>query len=216
MAIRAVFFDLDGTLLDTLRDLADAMNEVLAERGFAPHPIAPYRHFVGEGVRVLAERALPEEARGPEAVAGAARAMLEAYGRRWRRHTHPYPGVDAMLDGLAARGVPCAILSNKPDDFTRLTVDARLGRWSFAAVQGAKPGVPLKPDPTAALAMAAALGVPPEACLFVGDTPVDVATARAAGMVPVAVSWGFRDREELLRAGAVRLLETPADLLSLL
>lgn len=217
MSHLAVVFDLDGTLLDTLEDLADSMNAVLEAAGQPPHPLPAYRHFVGDGVRTLVRRALPadaaEEARKVDA---GVTAMLDEYGRRWRSKTKPYPGVDVLLDGLTARGLPFAILSNKPDDFTRLTVDALLGRWRFARVWGVKEGVPPKPDPTGALAMAAELGVPPGKILYLGDTNTDMLTAVAAGMDPVGALWGFRDADELRRSGARQVVERPEDVLALL
>jgi phosphoglycolate phosphatase len=121
-----------------------------------------------------------------------------------------------VLDAIAAHGVPMAILSNKPDAFTRRMVHELLGRWQFRAVVGQREGAPRKPDPASALAIAAELGVPPTACLLVGDTNTDMATARAAGMVPVGVLWGFRERGELEAFGARHVLGHPDELLPLL
>jgi phosphoglycolate phosphatase len=213
MPHRAIVFDLDGTLLDTLEDLADSMNAVLAAAGYPTHPVAAYRHFVGDGVATLVRRALPAGAKGRDA--GVA-AMLQEYDRRWRAKTKPYPGVEILLDGLTARGLPFAILSNKPEDFTRLTTHALLGRWRFAAVWGVGPDVPPKPDPAGALALAAALRVPPAEILYVGDTNTDMETAVAAGMEPVGALWGFRDAAELAASGARVLVERPEDVLALL
>jgi len=212
----AVLFDLDGTLLDTLRDIADATNEALARLGFPPHPVERYRHLVGEGVVVLLERALPREARDRASVARGVEAFRESYGRRWDRATRPYPGVEALLEGLAVRAVPAAVLSNKPDDFVRKAVERFLGRFAFAAVEGVRADGRRKPDPSLALGIASGLGVLPGAVLLVGDTRIDVLTAVAAGMVPVGATWGFRDARELRESGAAHLVDRPEDVLALL
>lgn len=192
---RGVIFDLDGTLADSLEDIASAMNRTLAGHGFLVHPISAYRTFVGEGVRKLVERALPP---GSEHLRDA---FLAAYQADYAEHlldaTRLFPGVPEVLDGLAAVGVPMAVLSNKTDLPTRQMVEALCGRWKFGAVVGERPGVPRKPDPSSALALADALGAPPEAVAFVGDTGVDMLTARAASMRPVGVLWGFRPKEVL-------------------
>lgn len=213
MSPRAIVFDLDGTLLDTLEDLADSMNAVLARAGHPTHPVAAYRHFVGDGVRTLVRRSLPAAAGD---VDGGVDAMLEEYGRRWREKTRPYPGVDVLLDGLTDRGLPFAILSNKPHDFTRLTAEALLDRWRFAEIWGVRNGIPPKPDPTGALAMAAALSVTPGEILYLGDTNTDMQTAVSAGMDPAGVLWGFRDAAELRASGARVLVERPEHVLGLL
>jgi phosphoglycolate phosphatase len=196
---RGVIFDLDGTLADSLEDIASAMNRTLAGHGFPVHPISDYRTFVGEGVRKLVERALPP---GTEHLRDA---FLAAYQADYAEHlldaTRLFPGISGVLDGLAAAGVPMGVLSNKTDLPTRRMVEALCGRWKFGAVVGERPGVPRKPDPSSALALADALGAPPEAVAFVGDTSVDMLTARAASMRPVGVLWGFRPKE-VLASGA--------------
>lgn len=210
--MRGFIFDLDGTLLDSLGDIAAAMNRTLAARGFPTHPLDAYRLFIGDGVQKLAERALPASARAESA------SVVEAYQQDYAEHllenTTPYEGIPALLDALSARGLPMAVLSNKPDAATRKLVAALLGRWQFRAVAGERPGIPRKPDPTAALGLAAAMGVPPADVSFVGDTLVDVKTARAAGMRAVGVLWGFRASE--VAASGVTTVRHPAELLPLL
>jgi phosphoglycolate phosphatase len=194
-----VIFDLDGTLADSLGDIASAMNRTLQAHGFPVHPASAYRTFVGEGVRRLVERALPP---GTESVR---EAFLAAYQSDYAEHlldeTRLFPGIPPVLDALAAAGVPLAVLSNKSDEPTRRLVDALCSRWTFRAVVGERPGVPRKPDPASALALADALTAPPETVAFVGDTGVDMLTARAASMRPVGVLWGFRP-EDVLASGA--------------
>lgn len=216
MRFPAVLFDLDGTLLDTLADLADSMNAVLADWGLSTHPLEAYRWFVGDGIHNLARRALPASHSDEAVIARCVGAMQEEYGRRWSVKTRPYEGIVTLLDGLAARRVRLAVLSNKPHAFTLQTVAALLPDWRFEVVLGARAGVPVKPDPIGALEVAARLGLPPERILYLGDTATDMLTARAAGMHPVGAGWGFREPEELLAAGAAHLLATPTELLDLL
>ncbi len=216
MRYPAVIFDLDGTLLDTLADLADAMNAVLAGAGRAPQPLQAYRYFVGDGMEMLVRRATGllqgEDALVEQFVA----AMRAEYARRWERQTRPYAGVPELLDALSERGVAMAVLSNKPEPLTRLAVDRLLGRWEFRAVIGARAGAPRKPDPDGAWQIAAGFGLPPARIAYLGDTDTDMRTATAAGMLPVGAAWGFRPAAELRRAGAAHVIATPLELLPLL
>jgi phosphoglycolate phosphatase len=214
--MKAVLFDLDGTLLDTIEDLADSMNAVLRGLGLPEHGVAAYNRFVGDGVENLVRRALPADRTGEEDVRRGVAAMREEYGNRWDAKSRAYAGIPELLDGLEAREVPLTVLSNKPDGLTVLCVEKLLPRWRFAAVRGAREGVPKKPDPTAALEIAAELAVAPADFLYVGDTDTDMRTAVAAGMRPVGALWGFRDAEELIACGAETLIARPPDLLDLL
>jgi phosphoglycolate phosphatase len=207
---RAALFDLDGTLVDSLADIAAAMNHALAGLGLPTHPVAAYRSFVGEGVEQLVRRALPP---GRDTLYGT---LSERYLARYEEvlldQTVAYPGISELLDALVARGVALAVLSNKPDRSTQRIVAKLFARWPFAAVAGRRPEVPRKPDPTGALEVATQLAVPPRECAFIGDTAIDMQTAVAAGMVPLGCAWGFRP-EELLQAGACILARTPIDVL---
>jgi phosphoglycolate phosphatase len=194
-----VIFDLDGTLADSLADIASAMNRMLQAHGLPAHPASAYRAFVGEGVRKLVERALPP---GTESMREAFVAAYQAdYAEHLLDETRLFPGIPEVLDGLQSAAVPVAVLSNKPHLPTRRLVDALCSRWAFRAIVGERPGVPRKPDPTSALALADALAAAPETVAFVGDTGVDMLTARAASMRPVGVLWGFRP-QEVLASGA--------------
>jgi phosphoglycolate phosphatase len=160
---------------------------------------------------------MPEGKRGDrELIARVTADYRRAYAAGWRNNTRPYDGIPELLDELGRRGLRRAVLSNKPDDTTRATVQAFLGLDRFGVVRGAMEGVPLKPDPAATLAIARQVDVPPERFLYVGDTATDMQTAHAAGMFPVGALWGFRDADELTAAGAERLIEQPAQLLELL
>lgn len=216
MPYQAVLFDLDGTLLDTLEDIGNAMNRVLETRGFPTHPIDVYRSFVGDGMVMLVTRALPKNKRDDETIHACLEVYRADYRRNWNIKTKPYDGVAALLDALTARGLKRAILSNKPHEFTQRCVTELLPNQSFDVVLGQRDGVPLKPDPTGALEIAHTLGIPPAAFLYLGDTPVDMQTAIAADMVPVGVIWGFRTAEELGSSGAQALIERPLEVLEFL
>jgi phosphoglycolate phosphatase len=214
MPYKAVLFDLDGTLLDTLEDLADATNAALAELGFPGHPLEAYKQFVGDGVENLVRRALRQDPLDEALLARGIELTRREYAGRWAEKTMPYPGIADLLNGLARRGIAMAVFSNKPDEFTRLCVTQWLARWHFVAVQGAIPELPRKPDPRGALAIAAQMGVAPREVLYLGDTNTDMQTAVAAGMFAVGALWGFRTADELLAAGAAALAKTPTDVLA--
>jgi phosphoglycolate phosphatase len=211
---KAVLFDLDGTLLDTLADIADCSNAVLRRRGHPAHPLAAYRQFVGDGVEALARRALPESHRNPETVAACAAEISAAFLDHGARMAHPYEGIPELLERLTNRGLKMAILTNKPQAPARLMVSQRLAAWPFALVRGAREGVPKKPDPSAALAIAERLEIPPARILYLGDTAIDMQTAGSAGMFALGVLWGFRAAPELIAGGARMLVRHPADLLA--
>ena len=213
---RAIIFDLDGTLLDTLADLADAGNAVLASLGLPQHPQDAYRYFVGLGIEELVRRMLPKDRCDDELVARTVGLTSAEYKRRWKDKTRPYEGIGEMLAGLARRGLPLCVLSNKPQVYTDLTVDEFFPDRPFVFVRGARPEVPNKPHPAGALALAKELGVAPGSIIFVGDTATDMKTARGAGMLPVGVLWGFRDEAELRDNGARRIIARPDELLALL
>ncbi len=211
MTFDAVVFDLDGTLADTLEDIAAAMNYALVRHGLPARPADEYRDLLGEGVRRLVERALPPDR------ADLREPLLADLGAHYVEHmldrTRPYPGVPEMLDALA---IPAAVLSNKPQAATTWMVERLFARHRFAAVHGGRDDIPLKPDPAPLLAIVRELGVEAGKTAYVGDTRTDMETALAAGAVPVGVEWGFRDRRELVEHGARAVVATPAELLDLL
>jgi len=213
MKFKAVIFDLDGTLLNSLEDLADATNHVLRSLGYPEHDLEAYKYFVGSGIEMLVKRALPSAHRQEEHLQHCVRLMKAEYARCWTRKTHLYPGMARLLDGLETQGFALSILSNKQDDAVRQIAAALLGRWNFSVIAGARAGVPKKPDPTAALSLAAEVGVSPQCSVFMGDTAIDMQTARAAGMYGIGVLWGFRPAEELIAGGCRMLLADPTDLL---
>ncbi len=216
MRSHAVIFDLDGTLLDSLADLAAATNEALAALGYPTHPAAAYRRMIGGGIELLARRALPGAVRDERAVAACVTRVREAYDRRWAETTRPFSGIPELLTRLSELGIPMAVLSNKPHDFTTLAVSRLLAPWHFATVLGAKSDLATKPDPAGALRITHELGLVPGVVAFLGDSDVDMQAARGAGMLAVGALWGFRDADELAQAGAQALIAQPHDLLPLL
>ena len=215
MMYRALISDLDGTLLDTLKDLADAVNAVLAEFGFPQRTTDDYRQFVGDGRRPLATRALPEEQRTEELIDRVSERIGEEYGRRLFDTTRPYDGIPEMLDELATLGVRVAVLTNKPHDAAEPMLKKLLPHWSFEVIAGESASRPRKPDPAGALGIASQMGLPPAEFVFLGDSGIDMHAAAAAGMYPVGALWGFRTRQELLSTGAKKLVAHPSEVIEL-
>jgi phosphoglycolate phosphatase len=211
---KAAIFDLDGTLLDTIRDLAASMNWALASLGRPTHDeIEPFKYFIGDGVRNFALRALGE---GEEHLADeVVRRLKQHYSEHYNVYTEPFAGAIDMLKTLHSKGLKLAVLSNKVDPFTKTMVAEMLGEVSFERVYGARDDVPLKPDPAAALQIAGELNVSPAQAIYVGDTGTDMLTGSRAGMFTVGVLWGYRTKEELLDNGADAVIETPDELVRL-
>jgi len=216
MIVRAVIFDLDGTLLNTLEDIGRAANRVLATHGFPEHPLDAYRYFVGDGAAVLFQRALPGGVGHGETLERCLSEFREDYGRAWNVATKPYHGIPDLLNGLTGRGIRLSVLSNKPHAITESCVRGLLPDWTFDMVLGHKAGAPKKPDPSGALAIAGHMGLSPDQFLYLGDTGTDMETARAVGMRPIGALWGFRTPEELQAHGAEHLIRRPQDLIDLL
>ena len=211
MRYDTVVFDLDGTLLNTIRDLADAANYVCRAHGWPEHTLDEYRYFVGNGIPKLCQRFAPETARDE----ASQKEVLAQFSARYAAHkedtTAPYPGIEAMLEALSAAGVRYGVLTNKEHTLAQGVMEHYFpGRFEF--VQGALPGVPTKPDPTALHHLLARMGADESRTLFVGDSDVDIHTAHNAGLPGAGVLWGFRTKEELTAAGAEALAATPADL----
>ena len=214
----AVIFDLDGTLLDTLKDLSDSGNAVLEARGFPTHSIDDYRTFIGTGMENLVRAIFPDgdKPETDEEIAEVLAQYRGFYSENWKNTTVPYPGISELLDTLIDRGIPIGVLSNKAHDFTVKCVDEFLSDWKWDVVLGHRTGGARKPDPDGAHEIAETVGVAPEDCYFIGDSDVDIFTATNAGMHAIGVAWGFRGKDELIAAGAEMVLETPEDLLKLI
>lgn len=206
--MRAVLFDLDGTLLDTLPDIARSLNETLLFYGYPACPLAQVRMYVGDGAKKLVERALPAGAADVEEVYAAFR---ERYGKSDHGLTAPYLGMHEALTELRARGMKLAVITNKPQEAAKACVEKFYGGL-FDFVGGDSGMFPCKPDPSLSRYCALTLRVPMGECLFVGDGEADVRTAKSAGMRCVSVLWGYRTREQLAAAGADSFISSPAEL----
>lgn len=207
-----VIFDLDGTLLNTLEDLAAATNWVCTLHGWPVHEVEEYKYFVGNGAPKLLERVVPE---GTELTDTLRRETLEEFTQRYNAHkedrTTAYPGVPKLVERLREGGVTLAVLSNKPHEAARPVVE-RYYPGMFHRIQGALPGVPVKPDPTLLHKLMEELGASRENTLFVGDSNVDIRTAKNGGLTGCGVLWGFRTCRELQAEGADYIVQTPAEL----
>ncbi|MCI6233370.1 MAG: HAD family hydrolase [Selenomonas sp.] len=210
---RAAIFDLDGTLVNSLDDLADSANAMLSSYGFPTHPVDPYRYFVGNGSRKLIERCLPkEQGSDPAFVDEALARYKEIYAQHTQDKTRPYDGIQDMLDELQRRHIPLGICTNKHQSAAEDIVNAMFPAGTFQSIMGDQPSLPRKPDPKKVLMIAEKFGVGPSAVAYFGDTSVDMDTAKNAGFFPVGVLWGFRPKEELVEHGAKVLLEKPMEL----
>jgi len=212
----AVVFDMDGTLLDTLRDISYSLNAVLAEEGYPTHPVEKCRIMVGFGMRELVRKALPESEHDEAITEPLLKKMQARYAEHWNDSSRPYDGIAELLDAIDLLGLKKAILSNKPDRFTRQCAEELLAPWNFDVIMGFREGIAPKPDPTGALLVAKELCVEPASILYVGDSGVDMKTANAAGMYPLGVTWGYRPEKELLATGAAMVISTPEQIIPLL
>ena len=216
MKYKAAIFDLDGTLLDTLQDLGDSMNQVLKSQGLPIHEIEKYKYFVGNGMYNLVMRTLPPDRREESFVSYCHTLLKKEYGKRWADTTKPYEGIPELLDKFTTLRYKLAVLSNKPHEFTQLVVKKLLPDWKFDVIFGERQGVPRKPAPAGALEIADLFGIPTDEFLYFGDTGTDMITAKAAGMFAVGVLWGFRPADELLENGADLLVEKPCNIFRLI
>ena len=213
MRFKGIIFDLDGTLLDTLADIAGSMNVVLEANGYPTHPREDYKQFVGEGMNQLVRNALKDISHDDTHVAMLEQQMKAIYAIHWNKESKPYEGIEKMLAGLQKyTHLPLAVLSNKPQEFTELMVNYYFRNNYFSIIRGAQAGIPNKPYPESALAIAQAWQTKPGDILFIGDSKTDMQTAINAGMYACGVLWGFRDAVELLGNGANFLLGKPSEL----
>ena len=213
-SVSGIIFDLDGTLADTIADLAEAVNAALAERNLPTHGTEGYKLMVGDGFSALVRRALPAGLASDQGLLEAlSMAARSRYLEECLRTTKPYPGVQELLSGLKSQRVACAVLSNKPQSLSLKIVETLFPGFPFVAVLGERPGIPRKPDPQGALEIASLTGIPARSWAFVGDSGIDMRTAARAGMHAWGAAWGYRSAAELLEGGAEALFASPADIL---
>ena len=213
MKYRAAIFDMDGTLIDSLEDLADAVNEMLAHYNFPPHSLEKYRYFVGNGARKLIERTVPKDRSTDKNFVDEALKYYDGcYQRRLTVKTKPYDGIIEMLQRLKALNIPRGVVTNKQDFAAQEIATKLFPSGMFDSVIGDREGLPRKPDPAKALKIAAQFNVQPAEVAYFGDTSVDMQTAVNAGFLPIGVTWGFRPRSELVEGGAQLIIDHPLDL----
>lgn len=209
--IKTVIFDLDGTLINSLEDLADATNHALAQEGFETHPLEKYRYFVGNGADKLVERALGKH-NTPENFATVKAGFNAYYDAHCFDKTHAYEGIPELLEWLKEQGIQTAVLSNKPHEFVVQIVERLFAEHEFSVVLGNRAEFPTKPDPAQANYAISQMQANKSNCLFVGDSGVDMLTAENLGVVGVGVTWGFREEQELLENGAHYIAHTAEEL----
>lgn len=211
---KGIIFDLDGTLVNTLEDLADSVNEALEKMGYPVWAVDDYRLKVGRGFRNLMENSVPQELRGDdEVIDRMLQYFVAAYDRRYLDKSRPYEGIFAMLKELEAGGVAMAVNSNKRTDYTEKLIKKLFSEIPFVGVFGERAGIPKKPDPFSALELCSMMGLKPEEVLYAGDSNTDIQTGKNAGMDTIGVSWGFRGAGELKENGASYIVETPSEIL---
>ena len=210
---KGVIFDLDGTLVNTIADIAASMNHALKSRGFPEHPAESYMERVGWGLRRLAYLSLPEDSRSEEKADLLAKDMYSYYGENPVVHSRPYPGIPELVAELQRRKIKMVVLTNKYDPVAQKVVAALFPQGSFAVVRGEVFGKPRKPDPACVWETVIDLNLTPADIVFAGDSEVDIETAVSSGCFPLGVSWGYRPRDVIEKAGARRIIDEPGELL---
>ncbi len=213
--IKAAIFDLDGTLLDSLADIAKTTNTALQSKGFPTKPVEDFRYFVGEGIYNMLLRSAPAGT-DEQTLQELVNIAKDEYSKHWARETKIYSGIEQMLVELQKRNIKLAVLSNKLEGFTKTVVQHFFPHTPFLEVLGSTKEKNAKPDPTKALVIASSLGVMPEQVMFMGDTKTDMQTANNAGMVAIGVLWGFRQKQELQDNMAKLIIEKPMQILDYL
>ncbi len=212
---QALIFDLDGTLVDSLCGIATALNDALKHSSLPTHSLTTVRGFIGNGARVLITRAVPAGS-SEQLIDQVEQGFKNQYEVGWPGGTTPYPGIELLLETLQRSGHPLAVLSNKPDAFTVAMVAKLFPDIRFGVVLGQRAGIPHKPDPGGALEISTRLQVNPECCWIIGDSTMDIETAKNAGMKSIAVTWGFHDRARLEATGADHRADDSGDLLRII
>lgn len=213
--INSVIFDLDGTLIDSIEDIADCTNEMLRNNGLGIYGLDSYIQWIGNGARILIEKAVPD-VKDDKTIDKLLEDYLEIYNEKYNIKTRIYPGMDKFLDKLVEKKIPISILTNKPHAQTIKIADYYLKNWPFKFIYGQRNGIPKKPNPTVALEIIDALKVKPSETLFVGDSSTDIKTSLAAGMQAIGVTWGYGSRESMIEAGATNLFDNAEKLFEII
>jgi len=213
--IKAVLFDLDGTLVDSIVDLANGLNFGLESYGFPTHPIEAYKIFVGNGIPKTIERALPEGMKTKENIEKVQKVFFEHYSVHFADNTKAYDGICELVDELISRGLKVAVITNKAQGMADVVVKKAVGD-KFSCIFGKRDGIPSKPDPTSAHIVMSELSVNPDECVFLGDSCVDMGTAVNCGALPVGERWGYRDEQELWDNGAKYIINKPIELIKII
>jgi phosphoglycolate phosphatase len=211
-----LIFDLDGTLLDTVADLAASTNYALAQCGFPTHQTEAYRFFIGNGINKLFERVLPEGVKSAENILQLRKLFLEYYGSHNAELTIPYPGISELLHHLQSAGIKMAVASNKYQKGTEELVHHFFPKIEFVAVFGQREGIPVKPDPTIVQDILAIARVDKSKVLYIGDSGVDMQTAQSAGVEACGVTWGFRLRSEIEAFSPKYVVDKAVEILKIL
>lgn len=214
--IKLVIFDLDGTLLNTIDDLAQSVNFVLEKYNYPTHGVEQYKHFVGDGITKLIERAMPESQRTAEFISKLQADFVEYYAQHNKDYTKPYDGIVELLDKLKDRGITLSVASNKHHQATVALIDHYFGCDRFSVVYGKREGIRPKPDPTIVFDIVRKCGVSIAEVIYVGDSDTDMQTAQNASVLSVGAAWGFRTQKELEEHGAKYVIDTPKELLDLI
>lgn len=215
MKFKGVIFDLDGTLVNSLEDIADAMNTVLQNLNYPTHNYEAYQYFIGSGLRNLVSKSLPETHNDEKNIDRCYQLMIEEYSYNCTRKTKPYDGIIELLDHLISNNIKLSVFSNKSDELTKIITTTLFPNY-FDPIVGLSIEALKKPNPSEAIAISKSLGLKTEEIIFVGDSGIDMQTATNANMLAVGVSWGYRAEEELIAEGAKYVLNSPLDLIPIL
>jgi len=215
MGIRGVIFDLDGTLLDTIADLAYSVNSVLARHGYRKHPVEAYKQFIGDGMTMLMQRAVGDT-RSDEEIAKLVAELKDEYAKNWNKETRPYPGIHELLQELSHKNIAMSVFSNKSHEFTIAMVQYYFPDIAFSVMLGLQDSIPRKPDPYGALFIARTMGIEPSQIAMIGDSATDIQMAHKCGMYSIGVSWGYRPLDVLIQHNPHAIAHIPEDIMRII